>query len=163
MPSGGHNRLPKEVKVLRGTYQSCRDKNMMPEPEPGLIDVSPPSWCDEMHAPIWRELAEGINALGVYSRADMTQFRQLVETVAMARFHPQYGSSNHLNAIRLAAALLSKFGMDPSSRGNVTSLRKEAQKDAGKGDAVPLFAPPIVSRETGEEIIVPEPTEPQEH
>lgn len=77
MPSGGHNRKPKELKILQGTFRNGR--NPKNEPDPDKIDMmpKPPSYLNKWAKRAWKELSKKLIDLGVLTIADLTVFEMM--------------------------------------------------------------------------------------
>lgn len=128
---GGHNRLPTAVKEARGTLQPCRENRE--EPRLGATQVpAPPKRLSAAERAIWLDLAHEVDALGVFTEADLSDFELMVEDVAYARKlkRDTHASPNQkIAARRQAHAALAAFGLSPQARGRVQKAPEAEQED----------------------------------
>lgn len=136
MSSGGHNKKPESLKLLRGTVRPGRKKQ---SPNPGSgIQQTPPSWLSPYAKAFWRRYVRKLNKLGVLAEADQPAFEELCLLYARIREchetlkeegllvpgrgapqvkHPLISVLNAAeNQFRLLGA---EFGLTPSSRGRL--------------------------------------------
>ncbi len=119
----GRPRLPARVKELRGTLHPEREpKN--PARSAGSRVPAPPRGMSEGMRRVWLELAQQVDALGVYTASDFTSFRLMVRSVCEADNIPDDAPhSARVRYIAAASAALQKFGLDPASRSRVESMK----------------------------------------
>ncbi len=123
--------LPTAVKELRGTAQPCR---LNPD-EPRLGSVPVPAPQGKVTAGVAREWARHaamVDALGVFTVADLAAFEQLVaDRVFLDRVRRDRNSSpGQVVAARGAYfASLAAFGLTPQSRAKVSKVRKDEGED----------------------------------
>lgn len=131
-------RLPTAVKVARGTAQPCR---LNPdEPKLGAVAVpAAPEHLDADGRELWARLARQVDALGVFTVADLTAFEILVDAVSYALELKGDGdaSPNQKVAARNGArSALADFGLTPQSRGKVSRVAKDGGEDDPVGEFV---------------------------
>lgn len=128
-PGAGAPRLPDAVKKQRGTFRPDRAVPDAIRPPRAPVPDPPAELAAEERA-WWRALAEAVNAVGVYTAADLYSFRMLVRNYAlMEAIHagkvmeedrqgePKVVSvTSVVSLTRLVSGLLTHFGLDPSSR-----------------------------------------------
>ncbi len=127
---GGHNRVPDSVKALRGTKRRDRSNPTAPEVEIEQVPPAPRGMTREQKA-VWGELAHQVNGLGVYARSNFTAFRLMVESVTEARHpDPRDPATARVKLLQVAAGMLQRFGLDPSSRSRVSVVAPQAKDEA---------------------------------
>lgn len=153
-PGSGPPRLPDAVKKARGTYRADRSnpsavrlqRAPLPEP-PSDLDAHAQAW--------WRSLAKAVALVGVYTEADADTFRLLVESRALlaaahaGRVVEDKGDMGGYKAVsvssivsltRCVSNLLTRFGLDPSSRDRLipAPTTQGAEIEADPDDFEPL-------------------------
>lgn len=156
---GGANRAPAAVKKLRGTQRADRAKKK----SPGLVSPKlvppPPRGLSKVEQRVWKELAPQVEYLGVFTKSDLTSFRQLVETVAETRT-PEFKKEKGTARVRMrqvASTLLQNFGLTPASRDRVNaqppalSMGDENPAPAApQPEETPLFGLRVVPKASGD-------------
>ena len=137
---------PKRLKLLRGTYQPCRDAPSVPSPKPAV--PSCPRWLGREAKAEWRRVTKELGKLKLLARLDrgaLIVLCQLYEThyraykvVSENGFtsvddsfkvtqRPEVAiMKNAAHELRLA---YSEFGMTPSSRPKVSALGLDERED----------------------------------
>lgn len=112
-------RLPRELKLLRGTLKPSRDNVNAPRLAPTEVP-EPPDSLSEGEKLIWRELKEEVEAIRVYDRSMYTSFRLLVKLVHAA--DQCDGFSTPVARIQQCAQqALATWGLRPSDRQRVNA------------------------------------------
>ncbi|BDG04992.1 hypothetical protein [Anaeromyxobacter oryzae] len=116
-------RVPSRVKKLRGTYRA--DRSSRNEPTPAASRVPPPPTGESAaFKRNWRELARQVDALSVFTETDYTAFRLLVRAVTLIDDLPPLAPPSAVaRLVQNASGMLSRFGLDPASRGRVESVK----------------------------------------
>jgi hypothetical protein len=120
MGGGGQNRLPDNVKQLRGSLRPSRvgEASRLPtSPVP-----SPPRSLSALEKRVWRELAPVVDAARTHTVADTPAFRLLVEAVAYSK--QDMAPSAKVRVLSVCTSLLAGFGLTPGSRGRVPAAPK---------------------------------------
>lgn len=129
---GGHNRLPDEVKQLRGTDQPCRMNPSAPARAPCEIPAAPEHLDADARA-IWARLAPLVTARRVVTEVDLVAFEMMVEDVAFGRSVMRDGDASvnqKIAARRQGWAALAQFGLTPATSSKTTQLGEpEKQED----------------------------------
>lgn len=138
-------KLPTNLKILKGTYQKCRqNKN---EPRPVLMIPTCPRFLSKEGRREWRRLAPELYVLGLLSEIDRAALALLCEAWATwveAETHlqkegrMQITKNNYqqpspwLSVARHAAEQIrimsNEFGMTPASRSKVTAIQPPIKK-----------------------------------
>jgi phage terminase small subunit len=143
---GGHNRAPTAVKKLRGTQRKDRTNASAPLVSPKLVP-KPPRGLSKVQVRVWKELAPQVEHLGVFTRADQTAFRLLVEVVSETRsktFREESGTAR-VRMLQVAASMLNSFGLNPASHERVNGqpparpLPDEDEDQPQQEEETPLF------------------------
>jgi hypothetical protein len=111
-------RLPRAVKLLRGTLRKDRDNPDAPNLEATEVP-EPPDTLSEGEKAIWYELREAVEAIRVYDRSMYTSFRLLVKLVYSADQCPPGASSAGARIQQCAQQALATWGLRPSDRERV--------------------------------------------
>lgn len=138
---GGHNRVPDEVKRLRGTDQPCRMNPNAPAAVPVEIPAAPERMSADARA-VWAELAPRASDLHTVTASDLLAFELMCEDVAYARevMRDSTASANQKVAVRRQAwAALAAFGLTPVSRSKANALPAQG----GETDPLDEFAPEV--------------------
>lgn len=131
----GRKPLPKLIKIAEGTYRDDRANN---EPVPEKLDRrDPPSWIrDRLSRKMWRKFYDQLYPIGLLTKIDIVALELLVTTyvkwreasdkakVGIYKTQTGYVACNPLINVenRYAKdlrALLTEFGMTPSSRSRI--------------------------------------------
>lgn len=144
--SGGHNRLSKKTKKLRGTLVKHREKKKSPAPPASKLGV-PPKDMSALQKRVWAELLPQVEAVGVTTVSDAASYRLLVEAVAATRDIESVSASQRPRIMGYAATMLARFGLDPLSRERLSAKGggddKAQDEEVGTVDDVPLFGQPL--------------------
>lgn len=71
MSSGGHNRKPKQLKVIRGTFRADRNPANEPDPTP-VVDVpKPPTHLNRWGKRLWKSLVPKLMDTRVLTDVDL--------------------------------------------------------------------------------------------
>jgi phage terminase small subunit len=131
------SRLPRSVKVLRGTLRAHRDNPAAPIIRVGKVPP-PPKRLSATQRRIWLELTEELDTLSVYAPSDRTAFELLVTMLALVADAPaDTPATATARLLQAAAAQLGRFGLDPASRDRVTAIH-----DPGTSAEADLFGAP---------------------
>jgi phage terminase small subunit len=124
---GGQNRLPTNVKRIRGTLRSDR---VNPR-EPQLAAGRPrrPKWLSKDAREHWRRLCEDAERLGVLTPVDGDALALLAETIAQFIRYRDTDWRAASTFSKFALRLLMEFGLTPSSRGRVHVAVPAAEPD----------------------------------
>lgn len=150
--SGGHNRLSKKAKKLRGTMRNTREKKAAPAVPavPAGKMPGPPKEMSALQKRVWAELMPQVELVGVHTGADVASYRLLVEAVAATRDLDSVSPSQRPRIMGYAATMLARFGLDPLSRERLTrggpqggEDRTTAAEKPDDADEVPLFGQPL--------------------
>lgn len=131
MPRGGHNRLPDEVKRLRGTAQPCRMNPDAPKVEASPIPA-PPERLRADEREVWAELAPMVDGLRCAAVGDLAAYEIVVRAVALERrvLADETATVNQkIQAQRNASAHLMQFGLTPAARAKVKQLGDKPDED----------------------------------
>jgi len=71
MPSGGHNRKPKEEKIIQGTFRPAREAREEPEPRILTEIPDPPAHLTRYAKKAWKSLAVELVDLGLLTALDL--------------------------------------------------------------------------------------------
>lgn len=143
MATRGRKPLPTKLKVLRGTDRPDRANDAEPTPE--IPDsLKPPAWMKRKVArEAFAEMAARLYRLGLYTELDAMQLELLCQTYAKWReatrrsnvdplVSPKGGSymnpslSAELALGKRLQAIMTEFGLSPSSRTRLTVGEKES-------------------------------------
>jgi P27 family predicted phage terminase small subunit len=74
MPKGGHNRKPKQLKVIQGTFR--KDRNPKNEPQPDrLTEIpKPPSYIGKYGKQLWNTHISELIEKGIVTTLDLSTF-----------------------------------------------------------------------------------------
>lgn len=150
----GAKGLPKRLKLLKGTYQSCRDNKNAPQPRKGSLKA--PAYLPPLAAEEYERKAELLDRLGVFTEADDVALAAYAEAYArwrdaLDKYHrtgpllrndkgapvrnPLAYSLN--NSIDQMYRFLTEFGLTPISRQRVSVDKEEGENEWSMfGDAV---------------------------
>lgn len=143
--SGGNRRLPSIIKQTKGTERPSRRNLKEPTPTPGI--PLPPAWLEGEALENYHRLGKNVKEMGVVSVNDgdalaltaaalveyiVTQKKVKREGTVIQR-ETKFGRTTIANpnvairndAWRRASDGLSKFGLDPRSRGTVSRLTSD--------------------------------------
>jgi len=144
-------RLPTNVKILRGTFQKCRENPN--EPKPKLAIPSCPPHLDEEARKEWRRIAKELFTLGLLTKIDRAALagycqcwsrwshaeEELKKTGLVVQSPNGYPIlSPYLpiatKALQQMQSFLSEFGLSPASRSKVsaTAVLPERQNKLAK-------------------------------
>jgi phage terminase, small subunit, putative, P27 family len=159
MPSGGHNRKPRQLKVIQGTFRKDRNPEHEPEPQKFVEVPRPPSWLNSHGKRRWWDLAEELVRNGLLTVVDIPalemtcdiygQYRDLHDAIykpidpdtgkRTKRTLAQYMAGRNSQTIpeytamrNLLAAYksyLAEFGLTPVSRNRVNIPKPERAAD----------------------------------
>jgi len=62
----GRKAIPTQLKIIKGTHQPCRDKDV---PEPSTLKPVPPSWLNQRAKMIFHHMVRRLDDLGLASRS----------------------------------------------------------------------------------------------
>ena len=131
----GRKKLPRNLKLIRGTLQKCRDNPNEPVIAPTSDVPDPPPNLPPLAKECWVELAPTLHGMGVLTPLDLWAFETLCCTYAnwrqakadvdqfgisytnakgQLRKHPAVTMMN--SSERNLTAWLSEFGMTPAAR-----------------------------------------------
>lgn len=158
MGSGGHNRKPKALKVVHGTFR--KDRNPQNEPEGVPVREVPraPSTLNRWGKRLWKRLAQQLVDNGVLTELDLPALEQLCTQYGRAmelqdailhevgedgkrykRTFAEYLAGRNSQTMPEYAALrnseatlkqyLAEFGLTPQSRNRIDLKHKETQSD----------------------------------
>jgi hypothetical protein len=130
---GGQNRLPRNVKALRGTLRPHRERLDAPAPPPSGGMPAPPAGLSAARRAVALELWPQVEVLGVCSASDATAFWLMVDAVHAARVaakDPGCAPSALAAVLRAASSALQGFGLSPASRDRVP--RAQAQSPVAR-------------------------------
>jgi P27 family predicted phage terminase small subunit len=76
----GRPRIPKNQKILQGTFRG--DRNPKNEPEPSLLDIvpSPPSSLNAAGKKFWKQYMAELSSIGVVTTVDLGAFEIVAQT-----------------------------------------------------------------------------------
>lgn len=145
----GRKPMPTQMKLLKGTFQKCRQRK---EPKPPKSIPNPPSCLDSVGKREWRRITPELDRLGLISNLDMaalagycqafsTWFKASKELKNVGKFtivtdkgnviqHPLVGVIN--TAAAEMRRFLVEFGMTPSSRSKVNCGESEKDSEYAK-------------------------------
>ena len=136
---GGRRPLPTAIKLLKGTYQSCRDAPNAPAAELTTLPA-PPEFLNERAAELFRNLAVVTSRMKVLSDEDAAMLALCALRLQEVEEHtftiesegysyqaenglwkarPEVGMRNE--AMRHAQSLLIEFGLSPAARSRVSA------------------------------------------
>lgn len=139
--SGGQNRKPTVIKQTQGTEKPSRANPREPKVTPGI--PQPPTWLCEDGVIEYERLAPMVKEMNVCSLNDgdalalaadaLRQYKELDKQIGrklLLKVDTKYGYKEVRNPLIVARTdawsrfqrQLVRFGMDPSSRGAVTTL-----------------------------------------
>lgn len=146
--SGGQNRLPDKLKLLKGTLKQSRINPKAPAPSVKLAD--PPQWLTQRGLDIYLRLGRALLTLRVIGSCDADalalaahacdEFLQADEQVKRDGLTLTRGTTTYKNpavVIRESAwkryrDALRSFGMDPQSRDSVRTIDEPEADPTGK-------------------------------
>lgn len=159
MPSGGHNRKPRELKVIHGTFRKDRNPEHEPEPQKVFEVPKPPNWLNSYGKSRWRELAAELVETGLLTVVDLPalemtcdiygQYRDLHDAIYKP-IDPETGKSSKRslaeymagansqtipeytamrNLLTAYKSYLAEFGLTPVSRNRVNIPKPERAED----------------------------------
>ena len=150
MGSRGPAPTPSRVLALHGSWRARLDRDE-PTPEPGEPDL--PDWLDEDAKAAWREVAPGLDAMGVLGKVDghalavyctlFSRWRKAEAFLAAhgdslvvkdasgravgIRLYPQVKLANQLAEV--VARMAREFGLTPSARTRVRVVPAAPPRD----------------------------------
>lgn len=148
----GRNRVPDEVKRLRGTLQPCRELKNVPAVQ-GSFRLKPPSWLSPEEKKAFKAAAAILSDWGILSPADEGLIAMYVNALAKwkdaERHLREDGAvvlvkdeddnllSQQLNlyyqvskdAVKQAAALQQQLGFGPVARAKILSMIGKGEED----------------------------------
>lgn len=152
MPKGGHNRKPRQSKILQGTFR--KDRNPACEPSPPVIPEppKPPSGLNRWARREWKLLAAELAEQALLTPVDLAALeiacvafgvhRECQDAIRKAGGLAKYLSGEDANshtrplfsAMRHAwttyKAYLGEFGLTPTSRNRIEAPKREhAEED----------------------------------
>jgi P27 family predicted phage terminase small subunit len=80
MGSGGHNRKPKQRKIIEGTFRKDRNPQNEPEPEAYRDAPKPPSHLGRFGKKLWKQLSQRLTSEGLLTVLDLQALELLCET-----------------------------------------------------------------------------------
>jgi len=80
MGSGGHNRKPRQQKIIEGTFRKDRNPSHEPEPEKYTEAPKPPSHLGKFGKKLWKRLAPELIEEGLLTVLDNQALELLCET-----------------------------------------------------------------------------------
>lgn len=133
----GRKRLPTALKKLNGTYRPDRENGQEPQPESGLPSC-PERFKGRVEEKHWHEYGQNLVAMNVMTiadshalellcevRADYDAIREVIgrdgmtlEVDGVLKRHPLHRAETQ--AVNQLLALLTTFGLTPSSRSRVS-------------------------------------------
>lgn len=132
MGRGGQNRLPREVKKLRGTLKKHREAAPTAVAPPSTVPP-PPKKMKASEKAVWLELARQVQSMGCYSDSNYSGFKLLVRTVWMAEEADDYmPPTARVRLVQAANSALCAFGLTPASRSKVHMPEKITEDDTEK-------------------------------
>lgn len=152
-PGSGPPRLPDEVKKQRGTFRPDRAVPDAVRPPRAKVP-EPPAGLSEAERGWWRALGEAVDAVGVYTAADLFSFRMLVRNYALLEairegqvVEPgrdgqpkEIPVTSIVSLTRAVSGELTHFGLDPSSRDKLIPAPK-AEPDGPTEDPDDFSSP----------------------
>lgn len=135
---GGHNRLPDEVKSLRGTERVDRANPAAPTRAPCEIPAAP-EHMDDGAREIWARLAPLVTARRVVTEVDLVAFEMMVEDIAFARsvMRDDVSVNQKIAARRQGWAALAQFGLTPATSSKTSQLAEPEKAE----DPIAEFRP----------------------
>jgi P27 family predicted phage terminase small subunit len=147
----GRNRVPNEVKKLRGTFRNDRAHEEVSTQRPAKVP-SPPAGMSEPEKKVWRELARTLHEMGVLAKSDLYQLKMLVEAMVFLQvckndistnglkleLEDQHGNNKiitnpatvaYQQQTKTVNAMMQQFGLTPVSRTKASSTGEQAKKD----------------------------------
>ena len=137
---------PKRLKLLRGTYQPCRDAPSAPSPDP--VVPSCPRWLGREAKAEWRRVTKELGKLKLLTRLDrgalivLCQFHETHYTAYKVVHEKGFTYENDKgnivqrpevaimkNAAHELRLMDSEFGMTPASRSKVSALKADGGDD----------------------------------
>lgn len=141
---GSGHRIPRQSKIIRGTFRNDRNPENEPEPEKCTAIPSPPSYLGSYAKGLWRRIAKAMVEAGILTTVDLPalefmcsayeEFREAREVVyftakGKARTLRQYmrGKNSQTmpeynamkNAFSTYKSYATEFGLTPSSRNRI--------------------------------------------
>jgi P27 family predicted phage terminase small subunit len=144
----GRKQLPKELKILKGTFQKCRDNKAAPVADIGL--PVPASWLSARGVEIFNGLVVKIDAMNYASNSHSEMLSMLALRfeqieICTKKLNKGYTYSTSLGIIKLrpevallneatrhAQSLSAEFGLSPASKGKVSVAEKKKEDKWGK-------------------------------
>lgn len=129
----GRKQLPDQIKILKGTFQSCRSNKQQPRPGKGKLTA--PDFLKPIAAEEYERKAELLDRLGVFGEGDdvalaayaeaYERWRDAIEQIKKEPMviktknenfiqNPHIGIAN--KAAKIMHNFLTEFGLTPSSR-----------------------------------------------
>ena len=109
--SGGANRLPTELHVLKGTYQPSRHHRPDPPPDPPLTDRARRQALKGLPTPARKLAAALLEAYGPWDAANLVTLRAYVQSAAkLEQLHAD--DAERRRETRTYLALLSALGFE---------------------------------------------------
>lgn len=137
---GGSRPLPTALKLIKGTYQACRDAPNAPDANVPLEIPSPPEYLNLRAADIFRQLAVHLIGMKILNAEDTMMLGLLASRLQEVEEHTwtieseghTYLAANGLwkarpevamrnEAMRHAQSLLIEFGLSPAARSRVSA------------------------------------------
>lgn len=143
----GRHKLPKELKVIRGTYQKCRDNPNEPKPDEGIPKPMKGMLSKEERKHFDR-LAKILSKMKVITLADVITLEIYAQTLDLyynalvnvrnqgltIEYNGKNGSTIRIKnpwlsilneARKTVISLISRFGLDPSSRASLNIIHED--------------------------------------
>ena len=127
----GNPRVPDAVKAARGTLKPYRTNPAQPKLDVAAIPP-PPERLTVAQAQAWRELAERVEPMRVYTVADELAFEQAAFAIALSRqiFAGRKACTNErVTSSKAVGYWLTHFGLSPSTRAKVSAAPKVEKLD----------------------------------
>ena len=127
----GNPRVPDAVKAARGTLKPCRTNPDQPKLDVAAIPP-PPGRLTVDQAQAWRDIAERVEPLRVYTVADELALEQAAFALALSRqvYAGRKACTNErVTASKAVGYWLTHFGLSPSTRSKVSAAPKVEKAD----------------------------------
>ena len=149
----GRKAIPTQLKIIKGTHQPCRDKDV---PEPSTLKPVPPSWLNQRAKMIFHHMVRRLDDLGLASRSHTEAIALLACRMEEVERYDKlmnkqgyvYASVNtrgekvikvrpeillRKDAAKQVQSLLTEFGLTPASAQKVGIPKKKTKTNSFDG------------------------------
>ena len=144
----GRPRLPRNVKIIKGTFQPSRNPEREAEFSALGAIPPPPAKLNKFGKELWKKLIVELDGAGVLTKADLPAFEMMCASYGRYKLYEEWleksplknvesprggvsAQAHQMNAeYEMCKKMMQQFGLTPSDRNRVgLSRKKEADPD----------------------------------